>query len=73
MVTDQVPRPTAKLLKRHAEVNAKTDAGETPLMIAALRGYPDTVRLLLDAGADVNVKDNRGETPLRHAVERTHT
>ena len=56
-----------------ADVNAKSDIGETPLMIAALRGYAELVKIFLRAGADVNAKDNRGETPLMHAVERNHT
>lgn len=47
--------------------------GETPLMIAALKGYPENVKLLLEAGASLNTKDKRGETPLMHAVERNHT
>lgn len=38
--------------------------GRTPLHIAARKGCPDVIQLLLDAGANVFAKDTRGERPL---------
>ena len=60
------------LLKRGAEVNAKSDSGRTPLLIAAGRfGSAAVVKLLLDHGADPSVKTAGlfGEvTPLTEAA-----
>lgn len=42
------------LIEKGANVNAKTNAAQTPLMIAALQGFDDIVRLLLEKGADAN-------------------
>jgi len=47
------------------EVNAVNDAGESALMMAALRGQLDWTRKLLDRGAQVN-KD--GWSPLHYAA-----
>ena len=52
------------LLAKGAEVNAKTRAGLTPLMLATLRGKPDVVQALLANGADVNATTNSGVTAL---------
>ncbi|WP_162906821.1 ankyrin repeat domain-containing protein [Algihabitans albus] len=41
------------LLERGAEVERASDAGNTPLMIAAARGHLKIVKRLLTAGADV--------------------
>jgi ankyrin repeat protein len=50
-----------KLLLEHgADVNARDDRGQTPLIIAAGASDPAMVRLLLSYHADVNVKDNEG-------------
>ncbi len=49
---------------RHADVNAPDWLRRTPLLIAAQKGYPDMVMLLLENGAEVNVADARGNTPL---------
>lgn len=46
-------------------VNASTPQGETPLMIAALRGHTEVARVLIAQGADVN---KTGWTPLHYAA-----
>lgn len=40
----------------------------SPLMMAASKGYSDTVRVLVDQGADLNVKDHQGRTALMLAA-----
>ncbi|MDE2367574.1 MAG: ankyrin repeat domain-containing protein [Burkholderiales bacterium] len=47
------------------EVEATNAAGETPLMMAALRGETDWVQKLIDHGAQVN---REGWTPLHYAA-----
>lgn len=51
-----------------ADVNAKTDAGQTALMFAAYGGHAEVTGQLLEAGADVNAKSNDGQTALVLAV-----
>ena len=46
-------------------VNAINSKGESPLMLAALRGQTDVAQLLLKKGADVN---KTGWTPLHYAA-----
>src|SRR5262249_8332341 len=50
-------------------VNAKGQAGWTPLMYAALYGDAETVRLLLDQGANANTQNDAGGTALMYATE----
>jgi len=47
------------------EIDHANDHGETPLMMAALRGQTDMVRALLDRGARLN---RSGWTPLHYAA-----
>ena len=47
------------------KVDAENAAGETPLMMAAMRGEVDAMRKLLDKGSQVNRK---GWTPLHYAA-----
>ena len=44
----------------------------TPLHFAAAAGYPQAVKVLLDAGANPNAKTSRKVTPLRLAKEGVH-
>jgi ankyrin repeat protein len=41
--------------------------------MAAYGGYPDIVRLLIEAGADLEYKDVDGDTPLDLATNKGHT
>jgi|GEM_PF-3541444 len=54
------------LIKRGADVNAKSNGGSTPLMAAI--GSASAMKLLIAHGADVNAKDNDGWTPLELAL-----
>ena len=40
----------------------------SPLHIAVLLGYANTVKLLLENGADVSITDNDGRTPMYYTV-----
>ena len=50
-----------------ADVNARDDAGRTPLHRASASNLTGVISALLDAGADPNARDSKGSTPL-HAV-----
>ena len=55
-------------LKNGANVNAKNDAGDTPLIRAINFGDIDMVELLLEyPNINVNAKNDAGDTPLIHA------
>jgi hypothetical protein len=60
---------TAALLNQGAALEARDDAGRTPLMLAVMQHKPEVVRLLLDRGADPNVADSVGRTPLQQAKQ----
>ncbi len=52
-----------------ADLNARTEHGETPLHLAAGWGHSDAVPVLIAAGADLSARTVSGETPLHHAAE----
>jgi ankyrin repeat protein/cell wall assembly regulator SMI1 len=58
------------LLDAGADVNARAQAGQTPILMAASAGgsAPGMLQLLLRRGAKVNVPDMQGETALHHAI-----
>lgn len=58
------------LLGEGADPNQLTGAGQTPLILAAVSGHEQIVRVLLAAGALVQVKDNLGLTALEWSVRR---
>ena len=57
-----------QLLADGAEVDARADNGETPLMRAARGSNLEGMQALLAAGADVNAQDSDGESVLVKAV-----
>jgi ankyrin repeat protein len=62
--------PVARfLLEKGADVNAQAKDGISPLMLAAVSGQPDMVKLLLEKGAKVGLTDERGWTALSWACK----
>ena len=57
------------LISKGANVNAKTDYNETPLMFAAENFSLESSELFVSSGADVNAKDKTGKTALHYAVQ----
>ncbi|KAI9017160.1 kinase-like domain-containing protein [Gaertneriomyces semiglobifer] len=49
-------------------INAINVAGDTPLSLAARKGYVEVVRALVKAGADANKANDHGNAPLHYAV-----
>ena len=60
------------LTERPQDIDVPDHAGNTPLQLAALEGFPEIVELLIQAGADVHCKNNDKDTPLTDAVENGH-
>ncbi|MCG8340563.1 MAG: ankyrin repeat domain-containing protein [Cytophagales bacterium] len=60
------------LLAQGAAINAKDNAGFTPLHWAAKKGHQEVVTQLLEAGAEINAKDQQGWTPLHWAAQEGH-
>ena len=46
------------LIRRSLSSSSRHQIGVTALMIAALGGPVDTVKLLLDSGSDIEIRDN---------------
>ena len=53
-------RVAAFLIGAHADVNAESPNGSTPLMMAAMYGNAATVKFLLESGADPEVRNDQG-------------
>ena len=60
----------ARLVAEGTDVNARSEQGETALMLAAARGRLEFIDLLLDRGADVNAVTDAGNTALMFAAAR---
>lgn len=63
-----------KLLIEHgSDVNFKSSAGMTALILACKHGFYDIASLLIKSGADKNIKDSDGKTALFYAQENKFT
>ena len=63
------PSEVQAAIKAGANVNARDEAGWTPLQRAAFKNpNPKVITILLKAGADVNARDEDGLTPLHLAA-----
>ncbi len=60
----------ALLIAQGASINAKTEKGMTPLLIAVKRKWADIARILLEKGADLTLKDADGRDALAWALMR---
>lgn len=60
------------LLDSGADVDARDNRGNTPLIEAAFFKYPDLVQLLLSKGADINARNHAGDTALTEAIRAGH-
>ncbi len=58
------PESVQLLIEAGADVNARNDKGETPLIRGADRAPVETVAQLLKSGADIAAVDNNGKTAL---------
>lgn len=61
------------LIRKGADVNAKSVLGMTALMFAAGEGHDDVVRVLIDSGVGVNARNDEGATALMFAADQGHT
>jgi hypothetical protein len=60
------------LIKSGVSIEARSEEGLTPLMIAASQGYDAIVLLLAISGADLKAVDASGNTALDHARDGGH-
>ena len=59
-----------KLLDKEADLNAKNEFDDTPLIVAVSNQYKQIVQILLERGADPNITNDYGYTALIVAVEK---
>ncbi|CAK7213760.1 hypothetical protein SCUCBS95973_001908 [Sporothrix curviconia] len=61
-----------RLEERPEDLNVADFAGNTPLQIAALNGYGNIVKFLIDAGCNLDCVNYDKDTPLLDAVDNGH-
>lgn len=70
-VENDMPEAVKILLKAGANIESKGYRHEdTPLHMAASRGFSDIGIILIEYGAKINSRNMQGETPLMYAVDK---
>jgi hypothetical protein len=64
---------TYRLLAMGADINVRNEAGKTPLMCAAEKGYADMVQVLLQHGANPRLENNQGQSAMTIALMKGYT
>jgi ankyrin repeat protein len=59
------------LIRRH-NPSKRYAEGKTPLMLAAVEGQPEIIRLLMEYGANIRTRDKLGNTALIYAASAGH-
>jgi len=67
---EQALEASRLLLEYGADVNARTDVGQTALFGAATNGWNEMVKLLVEHGADLKATDDQGSTVVDAAMGR---
>jgi len=65
-------RTVRSLINTGANVDARSEEGLTPMMMAASKGYDEIVLLLKIKGADLNLVDVGGRTAIQLAMNAGH-
>ncbi|MCK4786554.1 MAG: ankyrin repeat domain-containing protein [Desulfobacteraceae bacterium] len=60
------------LLDLGADIELRTDEGDTPLLVATVMNNEELTKFLLEKGANANVKNEKGDTPLHIALTNDH-
>jgi len=58
------------LLQCNADIQAKTDGENTPLILSSYYGHLEVTRLLVESKADVAARDSCGNTALKCAINQ---
>ena len=61
-----------RLLQRNAKVATAGADRNTPLHLAAIKGFTNVARKLIDSGAYVAAENKNGHNPLYLAIEHNH-
>lgn len=61
-----------RLIEAGADIEARNEAGETPLLAAIKRKHTDAAIALINADASLSACDNDRRTPLYHAINTSN-
>jgi hypothetical protein len=64
---------TYRLIAMGTDVNVHNETGQSPLMLAAEKGYADMVQILIQNGANPKLANNQGESALTIALMKGYT
>ncbi|KAE8386419.1 hypothetical protein BDV23DRAFT_175492 [Aspergillus alliaceus] len=72
MTASHVGDLVSLLLRRGANVNARSNGGQTPFLFATAGNHVAVAQILLDHGAKINLSNNEGVTAAVCAVSENH-